>query len=176
MLVEDHLRPAAKQVIELPRGHRFWLAQSQTRINLVAGRDRNRLQNHSGHAALGRPFNLAQGLRALARGQAQHYKALDVRTPRTRSLPPGSSLIEPRWWRKTRGNRLRKTPRKTAVAVACVHFPLAGLPLLLADHSVQLSPSRTNPIEFLSCVDRDREHWTERLPTVWGALSGSPLP
>ncbi len=25
MLVEDHLRPAAKQVIELPRGHRFGL-------------------------------------------------------------------------------------------------------------------------------------------------------
>jgi hypothetical protein len=23
MLVEDHLRPAAKQVIEIPRGHRF---------------------------------------------------------------------------------------------------------------------------------------------------------
>jgi hypothetical protein len=47
-----------------------WLPQSQTRINLVPSRDRNRLQNHSGHVALGRPFSPAQGLRALAHGQA----------------------------------------------------------------------------------------------------------
>ena len=56
-----------------------WLPQSQARINLVPGRDRNRFQNHSGHAALGRPFNPAQGLRALAHGQAHGGPSQDDR-------------------------------------------------------------------------------------------------
>jgi hypothetical protein len=43
-------------------------------------RDRNRLQNHSGHAALGRPFNPAQGLRALAHGQAHGGSGKDDRS------------------------------------------------------------------------------------------------
>src|SRR6266852_8236519 len=54
--------------------------QPPARVNLVPGRDRNRLQNYSGHAALGRPFNPAQGLRALAHGQAHGGSGKDDRS------------------------------------------------------------------------------------------------
>jgi integrase len=66
MLVEDHLRPAAKQVIEIPRGHRFGFHNLRHALTSFLV-DRNRPQNDSGHAALGRPFSPAQGLRALAK-------------------------------------------------------------------------------------------------------------
>ena len=55
------------------------LPQPPACVNLVPGGDRNRLQNHSGHAALGRPFNPAQGLRALAHGQAHGGPSQDDR-------------------------------------------------------------------------------------------------
>ena len=58
----------------------FRLPQPPARVNLVPGRDRNRLQNYSGHAALGRPFNPAQGLRALAHGQAHGGSGKDDRS------------------------------------------------------------------------------------------------
>ena len=46
MPVEDHLRPAAKQVIEIPRGHRFGFHNLRHAFASVPGRDRNRLQNN----------------------------------------------------------------------------------------------------------------------------------
>jgi hypothetical protein len=59
----------------------FRLPQPPACVNLVPGRDRNRLQNHSGHAALGRPINPAQGLRgALAHGQAHGGSGKDDRS------------------------------------------------------------------------------------------------
>lgn len=68
-----------------------WLPQSQIRISFVPGRDRNRLQNHSGHAALGRSFHPAQGLRALAHGQAnggpsQEIEAMGLNEKTARGL------------------------------------------------------------------------------------------
>jgi hypothetical protein len=48
----------------------FRLPQPPACVNVVPGRDRNRFQDYSGHASLGRPFNPAQGLGALAHGQA----------------------------------------------------------------------------------------------------------
>ena len=79
MLVEDHLRPAAKQVIDIPRWPPFRFPQPPACVNLVPGRDRNRLQDYSRHAALGRPLNPAQGLRALAHGQAHGGSGKDDR-------------------------------------------------------------------------------------------------
>src|ERR1700704_1541524 len=73
-----------------------------------------------------------------------------------------------------RGNSLRKTPRK--VAAARIHFPLKGLPLPPADGSIRSSPSRTNPIRFLSCVDQALERWTGQPLARRGTLSESPLP
>ena len=57
-----------------------WLPQSQACINFVPGRDWDRLQNYSGHAALGRRFNPAQDLRALAHGQAHGGSGKDDRS------------------------------------------------------------------------------------------------
>ncbi len=62
-LVADHLRPAAKQVLEIPEGHRFGFQQPKARIGLVPCGDRHRQQNHSGHAPIGRSFYSTEGLR-----------------------------------------------------------------------------------------------------------------
>jgi len=79
MLVEDHLRPAAKQVIEIPDGHRFGfhnLRHALTSFLVEIGTDSKTI----GHAALGRPFNPAQSLRALALGQAHGGPSKDDRS------------------------------------------------------------------------------------------------
>src|SRR5580698_767178 len=57
-----------------------WLPQSQTCTNFVPGGNRHRLQDHSGHAAVGRPFNPAQSLRALAHGKVHGGSGKDDRS------------------------------------------------------------------------------------------------
>jgi hypothetical protein len=78
----DHdLAGFGREVCELAHSRRppFRLPQPSACVNLVPGRDRNRLQDYSGHAALGGSFNPAQGLRALTHGQAHGGSGKDDR-------------------------------------------------------------------------------------------------
>jgi integrase len=79
MLMEDHLRPASQQVIEIPHGHRFGfhnLRHALTSFLVEIGTDTKTIQDMLRWAD---PFNPAQGLRALANGQAQGGSGKDDR-------------------------------------------------------------------------------------------------
>ena len=79
MLVEDHLRPAAKQVIQIPDGHRFGfhnLRHALTSFLVEIGTDSKTIQDMLRWAD---PSIPAQGLRALSHGQADGGSSKDDR-------------------------------------------------------------------------------------------------
>jgi len=80
-------------VIEIPSGHRFGFHNLRHALTSFLVEIGNRLQDDPRHAALGRPFNPAQGLRALAHGQAHGGSGKDDR--RHVSEPGNCSTVHP---------------------------------------------------------------------------------
>ena len=76
MLVADHLRPAAEQVIEIPTGHRFGfhnLRHALSSFLLEIGTD------HPGHAAMGRPNDADEDVCPQSHGQEKGSTGQDGR-------------------------------------------------------------------------------------------------